>query len=68
VRLDVPILTYEKIASEANRTLLKLAGTTSPPVPIEEIVDLKLGMDIVPIPGLKQGFALRQSLPVHSRT
>jgi len=46
-------LSYEAIRKRADEFLARHHPTGEIPVPIEEIVDLKLRMDIIPIPGLR---------------
>lgn len=48
--------TTEQINSEAESFLNTYCPSHVIPIPIEEIVDLKLGIDIIPIPGLKDAF------------
>ena len=45
--------TPDKIQEKANQFLTQYHPTLSLPVPIEEIISLDLGMDIIPIHGLK---------------
>lgn len=56
--LEVPQYPYEALKQRANNFL----GTHHPkgtiPVPIEEIIEFKFRMDIIPIPGLHQGFEI----------
>ena len=52
-QLNVDFLSYKKIASEASRFLLTFGHGDTIPVPIEEIVEFDLKVDIVPVPGLQ---------------
>lgn len=56
VQLNVDFLSYEKIASEAQRFLVKFGHENSIPIPIEEIVEYKLKADIIPILDLHRSF------------
>ncbi|MBI4602387.1 MAG: hypothetical protein HY721_10555 [Planctomycetes bacterium] len=51
-----PRYSYAQIQSEAATFLARhhLAGTI--PVPVEEVIELQLGIDIVPFPGLHRAF------------
>ncbi|HXG60638.1 MAG TPA: ImmA/IrrE family metallo-endopeptidase [Planctomycetota bacterium] len=51
-KLPVPVLSYNAIAREANNFLRQHHPSGSIPIPIEEIIDLKLKLDIFPMPGL----------------
>jgi hypothetical protein len=51
-----PYLTPEDIKLIANNFLKKYHPTFSMPVPIEDIIELKLNIQIILLPGLKQGF------------
>jgi hypothetical protein len=52
--LNVPYLSYDQIRDEADRFLKRYHQSSDIPVPIEEIIDLQLKIDIIPIPGLKR--------------
>jgi Zn-dependent peptidase ImmA (M78 family) len=52
----VPYLNYAQIRNLADRFLRQHHPSGSLPVPIEEIVESKLGINIVPLAGLQQGF------------
>lgn len=49
--------TTEQINAEAESFLTAYHSSKSIPIPIEEIIDLKLQIDIIPIPSLKDAFA-----------
>ena len=49
----VPVLSYEDLRTRADGFLAKFHPSGEIPVPIEEIIEFQLGMDIVPLPGLK---------------
>lgn len=53
LNLDVPYLSYDYIRNRATEFLTRYDPSGSLPVPIEEIVELKLKLDIIPLPGLK---------------
>jgi len=52
INLDVKFLRYAEIADIAE-DFLKENGVDTIPVPIEEIIDIDYGIDIIPIPGLQ---------------
>lgn len=56
IQLNVEFLSYDKIAAEANRFLIKYGYGDDIPVPIEKIVEYEIEADIVPIPGLQRVF------------
>jgi hypothetical protein len=56
--LDVPRHSYEELRKHADRFLRSHNPTGTIPVPIEEIVEFEFGMNIVPIPGLHQGYEI----------
>src|SRR5579871_4472789 len=51
-----PFLPYEKLRSVADAFLKQHHPSGDLPIPIERIVEFKLGLDIVPVPGLQDGF------------
>lgn len=53
IKLGVQYLSYNEIAKKAERFLTD-NSVKSIPVPIEEIIDLKYGIDIIPIPDLSK--------------
>lgn len=50
--IRVPKLSYEDVRREADRFLSAQHPSVEIPVPIEEIVEFRLGLKIVPLPGL----------------
>ena len=50
--LEVPVLSYENIRERADAFLHQYHPGRNIPVPIEEIVEFQLGINIVPLPGL----------------
>lgn len=51
--IEVPFLTYEAIKSRAEKFLSEYHPEGNIPVPIEEIIELGLELDIFPIPNLQ---------------
>ena len=54
--VKVEWLSEDKLRSQADSFLSRYHPSRSIPIPIEEIIDLSLKLDIVPTPGLKRGF------------
>lgn len=54
--IDVPFLPYDIIRTKADNFLKLYNPTGIIPVPIEEIIEFKLKMDIVPIHGLQDAY------------
>jgi len=54
VRLDLEYLSYDDLRLRADEFLRTYAHRAGPPLQIEEIVDLDMGIDIVPVWGLKE--------------
>ncbi len=54
--LHPPVLSYADLRRRAGDFLRTHNSTATLPVPIEEIIELRLGMDIIPIPGLHAAF------------
>ena len=52
--IKAPILSYDDVRRRADEFLALHHPDRTIPVPIEEIVEFELGMDIVPTPGLHQ--------------
>lgn len=48
------ILSYLDVRSEAERFLTEYHGSRTIPIPIEEIVEFDLSMDVVPVDGLEE--------------
>ena len=53
-----PYISPDEIETKAEGFLREFHPDGSIPIPIEFIIEGKLGMDIIPIPGLKRGFAI----------
>jgi hypothetical protein len=52
--IRAPILSYDDVRRRADAFLAQHHPDCTIPVPIEEIIEFELGMDIVPTPGLHQ--------------
>ena len=53
--LRIPYLTPERLRAEADAFLDQTHPSRSLPIPVEQMIE-RLGLDIVPIPGLQQAF------------
>ena len=62
VRLRVPRHNYAQLRRYATEFLRKHNPEDKIPVPIEEIAEISLGLDIIPIPGLQRAFEVEGSL------
>lgn len=49
---DVPWMDYEEIRKEADSFLERYHPSITPPIPIDAIAERKLGLNIIPLPGL----------------
>jgi Zn-dependent peptidase ImmA (M78 family) len=58
VKLEVPYLTYSDIGKIARDLLQKYHSSFEIPIPIEKIIDLRMGLNIVPFPNLYRSFGL----------
>lgn len=58
VRLSIPHHSYDQLRRFAAGFLAKYNSVGTIPVPIEEIAENPLGLDIIPIPGLKRSFEI----------
>jgi len=56
--MPVPFLTNEQLHDAAMAFLRKYYPLDSLPIPIEEIIEFQLGLDIIPTPGLSKGFEI----------
>ena len=56
IKIQVPRLSYEQIRVEADNFLARYNQSHKIPVPIEEIVEFSLGLNIIPLPGLQKIF------------
>ena len=54
----VPHLSYDQLRRHANAFLTKYHPTPQIPVPIEQIIEFQLHLDIVPLPGLEEAFEI----------
>jgi|TARA_Y100000031_G_scaffold139399_1_gene166061 hypothetical protein len=54
--LEIPIFSYEDIRKYADVFLKQYHPTSGIPVPIEEIAEFQMDIDIIPIPGLLRAF------------
>ena len=53
--IRVPRVSYEDLRGAADRFLAQHGATDRVPVPIEEIVEFRMGINIIPLPGLHAG-------------
>ena len=56
--IKAPILSYKDIRSRADLFLARHHPGREIPVPIEEIVEFQMGINIVPLPGLHRDFEI----------
>jgi Zn-dependent peptidase ImmA (M78 family) len=56
--MPVPFLTNDQLHEAAMAFLRKYHPQDSLPIPIEEIIEFQLGLDIIPTPGLSKGFEI----------
>jgi hypothetical protein len=56
--LEIPHLSYEDLRRRADSFLQSYHPKKNIPIPIEEIIEFKFRKDIVPVPGLHQGFEI----------
>lgn len=56
--IKAPVLSYEEIRKRADAFLQQHHPGRNISVPIEEIVEFQLGINIVPLPGLHKGFEI----------
>lgn len=54
IELNIDYLKYSEIAQSAHKFLVEMELEEQIPVPVEEIVDLKLGINIVPLAGIQK--------------
>lgn len=57
-RLSPPILSYDDLRPRAGDFLRTHHPAGTIPVPIEEIIEFQLGMDIIPVSGLHDAFGV----------
>ena len=55
-RIIVPFKTRAQLTGEAENFLQKYHPHNTYPIPIEEIIEFQLGLDIIPLPGLHKFF------------
>ena len=55
---SVPHLSYDQLRRYADAFLRKYHPTLQIPVPIEQIIEFQLHLDIVPLPGLEEAFEI----------
>lgn len=55
---SVPHLSYEQIRAYADGFLKRYHSSGKIPVPIEEIVEFQLKLDIIPLPGLREAYEI----------
>jgi len=53
-KIEVPYIGYERIRASADEFLARYHPSRTVPIPIEEIVEFALKINIVPIPGLQK--------------
>ena len=51
-KIEIPYLSYEEICNHANDFLNKYHPSRKIPIPIEEIAEFQMGINIIPLPGL----------------
>jgi Zn-dependent peptidase ImmA (M78 family) len=56
--MPVPFLTNDQLHDAAMAFLRRYHPLDSLPIPIEEIIEFQLGLDIIPTPGLSKGFEI----------
>ncbi len=56
IKISVPRLSYEQIRVQADNFLARHNPSKRIPVPIEEIVEFSLGLNIIPLPDLQKIF------------
>jgi Zn-dependent peptidase ImmA (M78 family) len=55
-KISVPHLSYDQIRTKADNFLARYNPSKKIPVPIEEIVEFDLGLNIIPLPGLQKAY------------
>lgn len=58
MKLPIPYLTYPEIGKRAQEFLCQYHPSFELPIPVERIIDVKMGLDIVPFPNLYRDFGL----------
>jgi len=54
--IEIPIISYEDIRKSVDNFLEQYHPSREIPVPIEEIIEFQMGIDIIALPGLHQSF------------
>ncbi len=54
--LNVPHLTYDQIRAAADAFLKHYHSSKKIPIPIEQVIEFQMGLDIVPLPGLLEAY------------
>lgn len=54
--IKAPFFPYDKIRNHANHFLKQYHPSMEIPIPIEEIAEFQMGLDIVPVPGMLKNF------------
>lgn len=54
--IKVPVFSYDEIRNHADHFLKQYHPSMEIPIPIEEIAEFQMGLDIIPIPGLLRAF------------
>lgn len=54
--IEIPIISYEEIRNRADAFLDQYHPNRNIPIPIEEIIEFQMGLDIIPVPGLLKTF------------
>jgi hypothetical protein len=55
-RFRIPDRSYEQLRGVAERFLAEHHSNAAIPVPVEEIMEFRLGLNIIPVPGLRRYF------------
>ncbi len=58
MNLQIPYFTHSDIGKKAQIFLSEYHASLELPIPIEEIIDVKMGLDIVPFPNLYRDYGL----------
>ena len=54
--LNVPHVTYNQLRAAAEAFLKRYHASRKIPIPIEQIIEFQMGLDIVPLPGLLEAY------------
>lgn len=55
---NVPHLTYNQLRAAADAFLKRYHSSRKIPIPIEQIIEFQMGLDIVPLPGLLEAYGV----------